>query len=106
MTRPGTDDWREQCRHCIAKLAHILEGRPEHLHAELTEAVRAVVALRGTLLAQRPNGGREQERLNCVNSVVSVLVGAEFPLVGVRWQRVEMARDALCRLESGEALPG
>jgi hypothetical protein len=33
--------------------------------------------------------------LRQVNSIISAIVAGEFPLMGIRWQRIEGARDLL-----------
>jgi hypothetical protein len=95
---PESWEWRACCEESIAKLSHVLEERPERLHHEITDAVRSVVALRDGFIACRRKGdlsAADQARLVKVNAALSFTVGAEFPLVGVRWQRIAKARDTL-----------
>ena len=85
-------------REALARLDHLLRDHPAQLAAELTDAVRAVVGLRDAMIARRNRAGRAtaiDQRLERVNGVLSALISNEFPLTGVRWQRIERARDAL-----------
>jgi hypothetical protein len=71
------------------------------LAGELPEAVRALVRMRNRLIELRrsDSGSRQVEaRLGRSNAILSVVTGGEYPLVGVRRQRVVEARDALAEL--------
>lgn len=83
------------CREGLAALDHILEHKPDHVHDEIAGATRCIVQVRDALIAARRRGAPagEGELLGHVNSLLSVLIAAEFPLAGVRWQRVKQARD-------------
>jgi hypothetical protein len=90
--------WREDGAAAVAQLDHVLAERPGRLHAEMSEALRSVVRLRDGLIAELRAGTAspdQRRRLQEVNSIVSVVCGAEFPLVGIRLERVRKARDAL-----------
>jgi hypothetical protein len=79
----------------LAALDRALADRPDRLHDDLVEAVRRAAALRDQLIAQRHRGGAAGERLARVNAALSLIVGGEYPLVGVRLERIEQARKAL-----------
>lgn len=83
------------CREGLQALDHILEHKPDHVHDELAGATRCIVHVRDALIEARRRGepAGEGELLGHVNSLLSVLIAAEFPLAGVRWQRVKQARD-------------
>jgi hypothetical protein len=48
----------------------------------------------------RRRGGATDERLDRVNAALSQLVASEYPLQGVRRQRIEQARDELAELRA------
>ena len=92
---------REHCRRALSVLDRVLEESPERMAGELPEAVRALVWLRDRLIELRraDPGSREVEaRLGRTNAILSVVTGGEYPLVGVRRQRIVEARDALAEL--------
>lgn len=65
----------------------------------IAEATRCVARYRDALIDDRRSGDAAAERtLPEVNALLSELVAAEFPLVGVRRKRIEAARDAYQRL--------
>jgi hypothetical protein len=72
-----------------------LADKPHASHAKITDATRAIVRLRDALIARRRNGGDADEALGRVNAVLSAADGAQFPIIGVRWERIETTRDAL-----------
>lgn len=89
----------------VAKLSNLLRNHPAEPAEELTEAVRCVVALRDRMIEMRRRGtmtpGQDQ-RLRQVNAVISAIVAGEFPLMGIRWKRIEGARDLLKEVLAGE----
>lgn len=78
-------------RAALAELDTALEERGDDLTEHLARALRAIVALRERVIAQ---GGGEAE-LDRVNAVLSSMWSASYPIVGVRWQRIGKARDAV-----------
>jgi hypothetical protein len=95
------------CRDVVGKLDHLLRNHPAETAEELTEAVRCTVALRDRMIERRRgdcDAGRNA-RLRQMNAVISAIVAGEFPLMGIRWQRIEGARDLLKKIlaeEEGE----
>ncbi len=90
-----------ECRSALTALDRVLEERPDKVHDELVDAVRCLVRLRDGLIERRRAGDASPElrdQLDRTNAVLSVAVGGEYPLVGVRWERVQKARDQLARL--------
>jgi len=81
----------------LSALDRALEDRPDHVYSDLVEAVAGVTAIRDALIAERrAGGGTEMERrLARCNAVLSLVVGGEYPLQGVRRDRVQQARDEL-----------
>jgi hypothetical protein len=102
MTHATThDDLREHCHAAVDALCRVLDERPAEEHEYLLEAVRCLVRLRDRLIEQRRSGHPSpdlQDRLDRTNAILSVLVGGQYPLVGVRWERVSHARDELKKL--------
>jgi hypothetical protein len=97
--RPG--ELREPCRTAVAVLDRVLQEPPEQMSGDLPEALRCVVRLRDRLIGQRrtePGSTKVQQRLDRTNAILSVVTGGEYPLVGVRRQRIVEARDALAAL--------
>lgn len=95
-------------REALARLDHVLRDHPALLAAELTDAVRGVVALRGEMIVRRDRDGpgpAVDQRLERVNAILSMLIGSEFPLTGARWQRIERARDVLREILAEEEAP-
>jgi hypothetical protein len=80
-------------------LDRLLDEKPhEEAHQRMSEVMRLLVRWRDDLVARRRAGeeGPElREALNQVNGVTSLAFGAQFPVVGVKWQRMEKTRDAL-----------
>jgi hypothetical protein len=99
MTHATThDDLREHCHAAVEALCRVLDERPAEEHEYLLEAVRCLVRLRDRLIEQRRSGHPSpdlQDRLDRANAILSVVVGGQYPLVGVRWERVSHARDEL-----------
>jgi hypothetical protein len=96
-----------------AKLDDLLSKHPAEVAEELTDAIRKMVDLRERMIerrrAQRGPHASQDRRLRQVNSVISAMVGGEFPLPGMRWKRIQGARDLLKQVlaeeEAEEAHP-
>lgn len=84
----------------LAGLDRALDERPEKIYDDLAQAVRCLVRLRDELIAARRRDGRTagDDRLERLNAVLSVVSGGEYPLQGVRRERIEQAREELARL--------
>jgi hypothetical protein len=87
------------CREAVAKLDYLLRNHPAETAEELTDAVRCTVALRDRMIERRRVAGGQADgqdrRLRQVNAIISAIVAGEFPLMGIRWKRIEGARDLL-----------
>lgn len=97
--------------HCGAAALDALETliahRPEATHEKLTEVMRCLVRLRDSLIDERrrePHNTSNEERLRAVNSLLSLASSAEYPLVGVRWERICATRDVLRSLLDKQAV--
>ena len=86
---------RAEVEAALAALEHALGDDPDLVYDDLAEAVRHVVRLRDTLIAERRRGEPIDDRLDRVNTILSQMVGAEYPLDGMRRERVEKLRDQL-----------
>jgi hypothetical protein len=65
----------------------------------IADATRCIARLRDDLIERQRSGRlRDLSLLPQANALLSELVAAEFPLVGVRKKRIEVARDACQRL--------
>ncbi len=96
MSTPGLpDDFRDHAQDALDALAHVLEERPDHVHDHIAYATERVCRVRDGLIERQRGGAGRDGRLACVNELLSVLVSAEFPLVGVRWERLHLARERL-----------
>lgn len=87
-------------RAALASLDRLLDEKPEELDAGLIAAVGCVVQLRDDLIAcaRRGDGGPQvREELRQANTMISLLVGTHYPLVGVQWERLKTARDTLAQ---------
>lgn len=101
-----TGNIRHCCQEAVAKLDYLLRNHPAEMAEELSDAVRCVVALRDSMIEHRDRAGRSSEQdsqLQKVNAVISAIVAGEFPLIGVRWKRIEGARDLLKQVLAEQA---
>lgn len=86
---------RDEAEAALAALDRALDDKPDKVYDDLAEAVRAIVRLRDRLIAERRDGRPVSSDLDRVNAVLSLTVGGEYPLAGVRRERIEQARQAL-----------
>jgi hypothetical protein len=92
---------RDCCQAALRVLDRVLEEPPDRMTGDLPAAVRGIVCVRDWLIARRraePGSPEVQERLDRTNAILSVVTAGEYPLVGVRRQRIVEARDALAAL--------
>jgi hypothetical protein len=85
------------CRGAIAALDRALEDRSDKIYHDLAEVVRCLVLLRTELTATRREG-EPGDRLDRCNAVLSMVIGGEYPLAGLRRDRLRKARDELASL--------
>jgi hypothetical protein len=101
-----SDDLCGHCRTELVKLDYLLRNHPAETADELTDAVRHTVELRDRMIERRRTQHRESDghdrRLRLVNSIISAIVAGEFPLMGIRWKRIEGARDLLKQVLADE----
>jgi hypothetical protein len=93
MTRDDLDT-------ALAAMDRALRDRPDVVYDDLVEATRRLVDLRDKLIAERRESAdaAAPERLRRLNAILSVVVAAEYPLAGIRRERIEMARRELASL--------
>jgi len=107
MTPPRPDHAAERsCRKAHEAFERVIDDRPHLTPEKLTAAVRHVIEFRDTLIAERRSGefgARRQTLLDRTNSLLSLSTSAEFPLTGVRWERITAVRDALKALAGDES---
>jgi len=68
---------------------------PATSYEPIAEMSRCLVRLRDELIREQRAGASVGARLDRVNSIVSLATSSEYPLVGVRWERVRLLRDCL-----------
>lgn len=72
------------CRAAVAALDRALDDRPDKIYHDLAEVVRCLVLLRTELTA--------------CNGVLSTVIGGEYPLAGLRRDRLHKDRNELASL--------
>lgn len=88
----------------LAALDAALRQKPKKDGCDFSHATLCLTALRQRLTGQLHAGAPVAPRLEQVNGIISVVVGAHFPLGEVHWPSVERARDQLAQmLEAGES---
>ena len=95
--RKGASVSSDCCRAAVAALGCALDDRPDKIYHDLAEVVRCLVLLR-TELAARRREGEAGDRLERCNAVLSMVIGGEYPLAGLRRDRLRKARDELASL--------
>jgi hypothetical protein len=87
------------CQKGLEALDEVLASSQPPEKDLIAEATRCVARYRDALIDDRRSGDAVAgRRLPEVNALLSELVAAEFPLVGVRRKRIEAARDAYRRM--------
>jgi hypothetical protein len=92
---------RQAAEAALRRLDRILAERPREVHEDLSDAVRDIVALRDDLIRSLRSGQAGpgmRDRLDHANRLVSVAIGAEFPVTGLHWERIETTRGLLRKL--------
>lgn len=90
-----TPEARQAAEAALRRLDRLLAERPHEVHEHLSEAVRGIVSMRDDLIQRVRANGSRKDLLDQVNQLVSIAVGAEFPVTGLHWDRVEKTRDGL-----------
>lgn len=83
----------------VAALDRVLSDRPDAVYDDLVAATRCLIHLRDTLIAQARRGDiAAAARLRSLNAALSLVVAAEYPLEGVRKDRINAARREVTAL--------
>jgi hypothetical protein len=89
----------------LACLDRALQEKPEVDGHVFSEAAQALSQLRNELADRQRSVGpspHSRKQLEHVSAVISVVLGAHFPLGNVPWPEVEKARAWLADLASGK----
>jgi hypothetical protein len=81
------------CRAAVAALDRALDK----IYHDLAGAIRGLVQLR-TELTARLREGEPADLLGRCNAILSMVIGGEYPLAGLRRDRLQKARDELASL--------
>lgn len=82
----------------VAALDHILDEEASQVSEKLAEAVELLVGLRDGLIDRQRAGEPCGQWLGQTNALISSMLGTEFPIKGLQWNRVCETRDALKRM--------
>jgi hypothetical protein len=89
----------------LQQIDQILAKKPEKDDHALTEATKALCALRDDLIAARRAGDDAgRQRLETVNAVLSIVAATHFPVGEVPWEPLASARGALAELAAIKSL--
>jgi hypothetical protein len=95
---PGSPLLRAQAQDAEAQLERIIAENPEPLSEAFSDVVRRLVRLRDELIERHRRGATEEvppDWLDRTNAILSLLVGAEYPVKAFHWDNICQARDAL-----------
>src|SRR5690554_2186342 len=96
MTSHPSYRWTEEALEACERLLN--EQNPATSYETIAEMSRCLVRLRDEVIRGRRVGASVGARLDRINSIVSLATSSEYPLVGVRWERVSLLRDCLREL--------
>ena len=83
----------------VAAVDRALREDTRLVYDDLADAVRHIVRLRDGLIVAVRHGEPDRERLSRVNAILSQIVGAEYPLDGIRRERIKKVREQLVALK-------
>lgn len=96
-----TKELRSEWQDALKSIETVLDERPgEHLK-EISQAMRSLIRIRDRLIdfdRERGLSANAVEHLRQINAMISVVASLEYPLAGLRWQRVELVRDGLAQM--------
>jgi hypothetical protein len=84
-------------RAAVAALDRALEDRPDKIYHDLAEVASCLVLLRIESTATRREGAPGGS-LDRYNAVLSMVIDGEYPLAGLRRDRLHKVRDQLASL--------
>ncbi|MBV9782777.1 MAG: hypothetical protein JO264_03060 [Acidisphaera sp.] len=85
-------------RQALARIDDALEKQPDPSTHEFAQAIESLVVLREDLIRRYRTAPELRGCLDRLNSALSVVVGSEYPLPSVRWDRVKQARAVLAQV--------
>jgi hypothetical protein len=106
MNEHITKELRDEWSAALDAIEAVLEQRPGKHLEEVSIAVRSLVRMRDRLIELRRTQGLSQEaaaHLHQINAMLSVVASLEYPLAGLRWQRIEQVRDGLAQMLASTA---
>lgn len=92
----------------LQALETVLDERPGEHVAEISEAVRCLIKARDRLIDVRRTEGLSMEgkdHLCQINAMLSVVASLEYPLAGLRWQRLKLVHDGLTKMLNARREP-
>jgi formate dehydrogenase major subunit len=102
---PSREQLSEVGKRALAAVDHVLNDRPNKIGHDFSEAVIGLSKLREQVIAQRradPSSQALLHRLGRLNSVLSILVGAHYPLGDIPWDCLEKSRGVLAEIVAEE----
>lgn len=91
-------DLQHHARQAVDRLRRVLDRGPAATHGEIRSAVNAVVEFRNATLARNSGGEASDDCLDRANALVSLAYGAEFPLSGLHFRRIEQVCEGMSRM--------
>ena len=92
---------RELAEKAMKAIDKVVADKPERNGHDFSAAVCCLTELRERLLLQQrqaPPSREARDRIGRLNTVLSIIVGGEYPIGGVPWSHVESARGAFAQL--------
>lgn len=106
---PQSADLHHCLEEALVACEQLLDERnPTSSYEPIAAMTRCLVTLRNQLITEQRGGAPVRSQLDRVNSIVSLATSTEYPLVGVRWDRVSRMCELLHELRqelSQEAAP-
>lgn len=102
---PTREELSEAGRRARAAVDQVLHDRPNKIGHDFSEAVIGLSKLREQVIAERradPTSEALLHRLGRLNSVLSVLIGAHYPLGDIPWDCLEKSRGVLAEIVAEE----
>jgi hypothetical protein len=93
------DEVRTRCCTALAALDQALQESSNEVQESLEQALCCLVQMRDALIGQaRTTPSHIDPSLKHINAVLSMVVGTEYPVSGIRRDNIRQARTALTRL--------
>ena len=85
-------------RDALGKIDEIIAARPKKDDYVISDATQALCTYRDGLIAQGAADATARERLEVLNAVLAVVLGAHFPMAETPWDELVKARGWLSDL--------